>query len=209
MFQKYINLKFLNNLNYCDLLQKFNYKTYYIIPKLNKLTLKIYLKGSLNTIFLNLYLKNFLLLYFFCFNLISSSLKFKKIRRRKLKSYSVKLWLSYSFTKKKILSSIFNFFFLFKKFLRPFYFSNKLQTHSFFSGRLKTLTSKIITFIPGLMLLDHKEQRFFPYFKKSKIFLVLNITNFISLNFYNYFILEVKQNTKYFLKNFLMLWCLL
>lgn len=203
-----INLKFLNYLNNYDLLNKFNYNNYYVIPKFNKLTLKIFLKGALTSNFLNLYLKNFLLLYLYCCNNLNTSLKFKKIRRRKLKSYKVKLLISFSFLKKKILQTIYNFLFLFKKFVRPFYFANHNYKFSAFSGKLHFFTSKIITFIPSSMLLDHKEQRIFPLFKKSKIFLSLTLKNILTTAQYNFFAIQ-KKYTKKFLKNFLLIWYLI
>lgn len=203
----YNNLNFLNHLNNYDLLNKFNYNNYYIIPKFNKLTLKLYLKGTLNSNFLNLYLKNFLLLYFYCCNVLNTQLKFKKIRRRKLKSYRVKLFISYSYMKKKILKSIYNFFFLLKKFIRPFYFANHNFIFSKSSGKLISLNSKIITFLPSAMLFDHKEQRHFPLFKKSKIFLFFSLKIILTSFPYNFFF-EQKKSTKNFLKNFLLIWCL-
>jgi hypothetical protein len=203
-----INLKFLNYLNNYDLLNKFNYNNYYVIPKFNKLTLKIFLKGALTSNFLNLYLKNFLLLYLYCFNILNTQLKFKKIRRRKLKSYKVKLLISFSFMKKKVLNSIYNFIFLFKKFIRPFFFSNQQYQFSTSSGKLQSFTSKLITFIPSLMLLDHKEHRIFPLFKKSKIFLSFTLKNILTTSTYNFFISQ-KKYTKKFFKNFLLIWYLI
>lgn len=203
-----INLKFLNYLNNYDLLNKFNYNNYYVIPKFNKLTLKIFLKGALTSNFLNLYLKNFLLLYLYCSNNLNTSLKFKKIRRRKLKSYKVKLLISFSFLKKKILHTIYNFLFLFKKFIRPFYFANHDYKFSSFSGKLHFFTSKIITFIPSFMLLDHKEHRIFPLFKKSKIFLSLTLKNILTTAEYNFFTIRKKYDKKFF-KNFLLIWYLI
>jgi hypothetical protein len=208
MLHQYINLKFLSHLNAYDLINKFNYINYYIIPKYNKLTLKLFIKGSLTPNFLKLYLKNFLLLYLYCYNILNTKLKFKKIRKKKLKSYKVKLFLSYSFMQKSFLRSIFNFFFLFKKFLRPFYFSNHHFIFSSSSGKLLSSNSKIITFIPSLMLLDHKEHRMFPFFNKSKIFLTITLKNILTNSFYNFF-LEQKKSTKNFLKNFLLVWYLI
>lgn len=201
------NLQFLNHFNNYDLLNKFNYNNYYIIPKLKKITLKIYLKGTLNATFLNLYLKNFLLLYLYCCNILNTKLKFKKLRRRKLKSYKVKLFISYSYTKKKLLTSIYNFFFLFKKFIRPFYFSNQNFIFSSTSGKLNFIRSKIITFLPSNMLLDHKEHRNFPLLKKSKVFLFFSLKIILTSLPYNFFIPQ-KKPTKKFLKNFLLIWCL-
>lgn len=208
MLHRQINLKFLSYLNNYDLLNKFNYNNYYIIPKFNKLTLKIFLKGALTSNFLNLYLKNFLLLYLYCCNILNTQLKFKKIRRRKLKSYKVKLLISFSYMKKKVLNSIYNFIFLFKKFIRPFYFSNHKYQFSIASGKLKFFTSKIITFIPSLMLLDHKEHRIFPLFKKSKIFLSFMLKNILTTSTYNFFLPQKKYDKKFF-KNFLLIWYLI
>lgn len=207
MFNYYNNFQFLSHLNNYDLQNKFNYTNYYTIPKLKKITLKIYLKGMLNSTFLNLYLKNFLLLYFYCCNVLNTELKFKKLRRKKLKSYKVKLLISYSYTKKKLFSSIYNFFFLFNKFIRPFYFANHNFLFSRNSGKLDFMYSKIITFLPSTMLLDHKEHRNFPLFKKSKVFLFFSLKIVLTTFPYNFFIIQ-KKATKSFLKNFLLLWCL-
>lgn len=208
MLNRYINLYFLRHLNNYDLINKFNYNNFYFIPCFTKLSLKLFLKGSLNSNFIKLYLKNFLLLYFYCFNILNCRLKFKKIRRRKLKSYKIKLFLNYSIMKKKILSSIFDFSFLLKKFARPFYFSNHTLQFSKSSGKLRTFYSKIIIFLPSLMLLDHKEHRFFRTFKKSKIFLMYTLKNFKDNMFYNFFKKQFFPN-KNFLKNFLNIWYLI
>lgn len=208
MLYQYTNLKFLTHLNSCDLLNKFNYINYYTIPKIDKLTLKMYIKGFLNSNFFNLYLKNFLLLYLYCCNVLCCKLKFKKIRRRKSKEYKVNLFISYDFFKKKIIVSMYNFFFLFKKFIRPFYYSNQNFVFSPFSGKLKHILSNVITFIPSLMLLDHKEHRKFPLFKKSKVFLTFSLRIPLTLFRYNFFIAQQKP-TKKFLKNFLLFWCLI
>ena len=122
------NLKFLNHLNSIDLLNKLISNNFYTIPKINKISLKIFLKGILNSNFLNLYLKNFLLLYFYCFNNIFTHIKFPKFKNKKIKISKINIILYYSFMKKKIYLSIFNFFFFFKKFIRPFSFSIYLLT---------------------------------------------------------------------------------
>lgn len=123
---RYENFKFLNHLNSIDLLNKFLYTNFYIIPNFNKISLQIFLKGILNSNFINLYLKNFLLLYLYCFNNIFSKIKFlkNKNKKKKIKLTRINIILYYSFMKKKIYFSIFNLFFLFKKFIRPFFFQN-------------------------------------------------------------------------------------
>lgn len=205
MLNRYINLAFIYHLNNYDLANKFSYNTYYSLPFITKLSLKIFLKGILNSDFLRLYLKNFLLLYLFCFNILNCCIKFKKIRRRKLKSYKLKLFLSYTIMKKSLLRVIFDFFFLFKKFVRPFYFSNHSLNFSKKGGKLYFFNSKIITFLPSLMLLDHKEQRIFPTLKKSKIFLTIILKIFFKEKFYNFF-QKYSLPNKNFLKNFLGIW---
>lgn len=199
------NLKFLNHLNSIDLLNKLISNNFYTIPKINKISLKIFLKGILNSNFLNLYLKNFLLLYFYCFNNIFTHIKFPKFKNKKIKISKINIILYYSFMKKKIYLSIFNFFFFFKKFIRPFSFSIYPLNYSFSSGKFLFFLFKIIIFIPSFVLLDYKEHRFFPTFKKSKIFLTLTFQYFISSPFYNFFI-NSKKITSKFLKNFLLVW---
>lgn len=206
MFRPYSNLHFLSHLNNYDLVNKFNYKNFFIIPKYTKLSLKIFLKGALNSSFLNLYLKNFLLLYLYCFNVLSSKLVFKKLRRKKLKAYKVKLCLSYDVMKKKVLAFCFQIFFTIKKFSRPFYFANSPLHFSSISGKPKFFYSKLITFLPSLAILDHKEHRYFPLFKKSKIFLTFTLKNMSNNNFFNFFILKKNTNKECF-KNFLLAWC--
>lgn len=205
MLNRYINLVFISHLNNYDLINKLNYNTYYFLPVITKLSLKIFLKGILNSDFLRLYLKNFLLLYLFCFNILNCRIKFKKIRRRKLKSYKIKLFLSYIITKKNSFRLLFDLFFLLKKFVRPFYFSNHSLTFFKNGGKLAFFNSKIITFVPSLMLLDHKEQRNFPTLKKSKIFLTITVKIFFKEKFYNFF-QKYSLPNKNFLKNFLGIW---
>lgn len=206
MLTRYVNTKFLSHLNNYDLINKFNYTNYYLIPQYVKISLKIFLKGALNFKFSNLYLKNFLLLYLFCFNILHSKLKFKKFRYRKLKSYSVKVFLGYFYTKKNLFSLVFNFFFYLKKFARPFHFSNGNYSFSHESGKRQVLISKIITFIPSLIILDHKEHRNFQTFKKSKIFLIFTLKSVFTNLFFNFFFKQKKFNKNFF-KNFLLVWC--
>ncbi len=117
---RYTNLKFLNHLNSLDLLNKFNYNNYYSIPFFTKISFQLFLQGLITPSLLNLYLKNFLLLYFYCFNIIFAKIKFLKNKNKQLKSFKINIILYYSIMKKKIFLSIFNLFFLFKKFMRPF-----------------------------------------------------------------------------------------
>jgi hypothetical protein len=197
---------FLNHLNSLDLLNKFNYTNYYGIPFFNKISLQIFFKGVLGPSLINLYLKNFLLLYFYCFNFIFTKLKFLKNKnKKKLKIFKLNMCLYYAFMKKKIYFSIFNLFFLFKKFFRPFYFSKYPLNYSFSSGKLLYFYIKIIVFIPSFILLDHKEHRIFSTFKKSKIFLTLTIKNLFSIFYYNFFI-KLNKITPEILKNFLLIW---
>lgn len=203
---RYENFKFLNHLNSIDLLNKFSFTNYYIIPDINKISFKIFLKGILNINFINLYLKNFLLLYLYCFNNIFIKIKFPKIKnKKKIKISKINIILYYSFMKKKIYFSIYNLFFLFKKFIRPFLFSKYPLNYSFSSGKFLFFLFKIIIFIPSFILLDYKEHRIFPTFKKSKIFLTLTFKYFIFTFFYNFFVPSKKITSK-FLKNFLLIW---
>ena len=204
---RYENFNFISHLNFLDLSQKFLIINYYVIPKFNKITLKLFLLGTLTSNFLNLYLKNFLLLYLYCFNPLYTKLNFlnNKVNKKQIKLHKIHLILSYSFMKKKILFSIFNFIFIFKKFARPFFFSKHPFFFSTFSGKLFSFNIKIITFIPSTLLIDYKEQRVFPYLKKSKFFLSLIITIFLSHKFFNFFI-KPFETTKNFLKNFLLIW---
>ena len=202
---RYENFNFLNHLNSIDLVNKFTYNNFYVIPTINKISLKIFLKGLLNSDFINLYLKNFLLLYLYCFNNIFSKIMFPKIKNRKIKIVKINIILYYSFMKKKIYFSIFNLFFLFKKFIRPFFFSKYPLNYSLSSGKFLFFLFKIIIFIPSFILLDYKEHRIFPTFKKSKIFLTLSFKYFIFTHFYNFF-LPFITITSNFLKNFLLIW---
>lgn len=206
---RYENFKFLNHLNSIDLLNKFMYTNFYIIPNINKISLKIFLKGILTSNFINLYLKNFLLLYLYCFNNIFSKIKFyknkNKNRNKKFKISKINIILYYSFMKKKIYFSIFNLFYLFKKFIRPFFFSKYPLNYSLSSGKFLFFLLKIIIFIPSFIILDYKEHRIFSTFKKSKIFLTLSLKYFIFTYFYNFF-LPSKKITSKNLKNFLLIW---
>lgn len=204
---RYENFKFLVHLNSIDLLNKFGYTNYYIIPFFNKISLQIFLKGLLTPNLINLYLKNFLLLYLYCFNILFSKLKFlkNKNKRKRVKNLKLNILLYYSFMKKKIYCSIFNFFFLFKKFIRPFFFSKYPLNYSLSSGKLLFFYIKIIIFIPSFILLDFKEHRIFSSFKKSKIFLTLTLKYLFSTFFFNFF-LKFKKVTQLFLKNFLLIW---
>lgn len=204
---RYNNLKFLNHLNSIDILNKFIYNNYYKIPYFNKISLKIFLKGLLLPNLINLYLKNFLLLYLYCYNIAFTKLKFFKIKNKKIKNFKINIILYYSIMKKKIYFSIFNLFFLFKKFLRPFFFSKYPSNYSYSSGKLLHFYIKIIIYLPSSMLLDYKEYKNFFNFKKSKVFLTLTLKFILSIVFYNFFISDKK--IKYnFLKNFLLIWLL-
>lgn len=204
---RYENFKFLVHLNSIDLLNKFGYTNYYLVPFFNKISFKIFLKGLLAPNLINLYLKNFLLLYLYCFNILFTKLKFlkNKNKKKRLKVSKITILLYYSLMKKKIYFSIFNFFFLFKKFIRPFFFSKYPLNYSFSSGKLLFFFIKVIIFTPSFILLDFKEHRIFSSFKKSKIFLTLTIKYLISTTFYNFFF-KFKKVTHTFLKNFLLIW---
>jgi hypothetical protein len=202
---RYENLKFLNYLNSLDLLNKYNYINYYLIPFFDKISLKIFLKGLVTPNLINIYLKNFLLLYLYCFNFIYSKIKFIKQKKKKLKTFKINILLYYSIMKKKIYFSIFNFFFLFKKFIRPFFFSQFPLKYSFSSGKLIFFYIKVIIFIPSFILLDFKEHRIFSTFKKSKIFLTLTLKCLVTTVFYNFFI-KIKKIKQKILKNFLLIW---
>lgn len=121
---RYENFNFITHLNFLDVSQKFLIINYYLIPKFNKITLKLFLLGTLTSNFLNLYLKNFLLLYLYCFNSLNTKLDVLKnnYNKKYIKAHKLHLIISYSFMKKKIIFSIFNFIFIFKKFARPFFF---------------------------------------------------------------------------------------
>jgi len=202
---RYENFKFLNHLNSMDNLNKFIYSNYYKIPYITKISFKIFLKGLLAPNIINLYLKNFLLLYLYSFNLILSKLKFFNIKNKKLKNFKINIILYYSIMKKKIYFYIFNLFFLFKKFLRPFFFSKYPLYYSYSSGKLIYFYIKIIIYLPSYMLLDYKEHRIFSSFKKSKIFLTLTLKYLITTVFFNFFI-DYKKIRYNFLKNFLLIW---
>ena len=204
---RYNNLKFLNHLNSIDILNKFIYNNYYKIPYFNKISLKIFLKGLLLPNLINLYLKNFLLLYLYCYNIVFTKLKFFKIKNKKIKNFKINIILYYSIMKKKIYFSIFNLFFIFKKFLRPFFFSKYPSNYSYSSGKLLYFYIKIIIYLPSSMLLDYKEYKNFFNFRKSKVFLTLTLKFILSIVFYNFFIFDKK--IKYnFLKNSLLIWLL-
>jgi len=206
MFSRYTNFYFLRHLNNYDLLNKYCYTNFYLIPQHTKISLKIFLKGFFNFKLFRKYVSNFLLLYFFCFNFPHTKLKLTKLKNRKLRIYRVKLLLNYSFMKKKILLSIYNFYFLFNKFARPFFFSNQNFIFSKFGGKLYYYNVKIITFLPTFMLVDSIEQRYLNFLKKSKIFLRFTLKNILTSYYYNFFI-DPSVINKNFLKNILLFWC--
>ena len=122
---RHTNFRFLFFLNHYDLINKYNYSNFYLIPYYTKISLKIFLKGFFNKKLFKRYLENFLLLYFFCFNASQTNLKLLKFKNRRIRIYRVKLFINYSIMKKKIFLSIYNFFFLFNRFARPFFFSQQ------------------------------------------------------------------------------------
>lgn len=207
MFSRYVNLQYLRHLNFFDLLNKFCYTSYYLIPQFNKISFKIFLKGFFNFKFFKKYVSNFLLLYFFCFNFPQTMFKLSRIKNRRVRKYKVKLILNYSIMKKKILLNIHNFFFLFNKFARPFFFSNQNFIFSKFGGKLYYSYVKIITFLPNFMLIDSLEQKYLPFLKKSKIFLTFTLKNILTFFSFNFFI-DYSHVNKDFLKNVLFVWCL-
>ncbi len=199
------NFKFLNHLNSFDLLNKFNYINYYSAPFFTKISFQVFLQGLLAPSLINLYLKNFLLLYFYCFNTIFAKIKYTINKNKQLKNFKINIILYYSIMKKKIYFSIFNLFFLFKKYIRPFLYSKYPLNYSFSSGKLLYFYIKFILFIPSFMLLDYKEHYAFSTFSKSKIFLTLTLKYLISTGFYNFFAASKKINSQV-LKNFLLIW---
>lgn len=206
MFFFKVNLNYFLHINYYDLLNKYLYKNFYIIPKLNKLSLKIFLKGALNTKFFKNYIRNFLLLYFFCYNFSYTQIILTRIKNRKLKKFKIKLFLNYSIMKKGILLSVFNLFFIFNKYIRPLFFSTHNFIFSKFSGKLIYFNIKIIVFLPYISLFDSLEKQKLFFLKKSKIFLTFVLKNYVSLNNYNFFKSKILINKAY-LKNFLLFWC--
>ena len=63
MLIRHINLKFLFLLNHYDLINKYRYKNFYVIPFYTKLSFKIFLKGFFNKKLFKKHLDNFLLIY--------------------------------------------------------------------------------------------------------------------------------------------------
>lgn len=208
MLVRRLNLKFIVFLNQYDLLQKYCYTNFYAISFFDKISLKIFFKGFFNKKLFKKYTNNLLLLLLFCFNLPQTNFKLSKLKNRKRRVFKVKLFLNYNIMKKKILLSIYNFFFLFNKFPRPFFFSNQNFIFSKFSGKLFFTKTKIITLIPFVSLVDSFEQRYFKIIKKSKIFLTFSLKNILTLKMYNFFLNNSKFEKNY-LKNFLFIWYLI
>ncbi len=208
MLIRSINFQKLMFLNHYDLINKFCFKNYYLIPKYNKISFTIFLKGFINFKFFKKYLSSFLLLYFFCYNFPTTKLKLFKFKNRKLRKHKVKLFLKYYITKKKIFLSTYNLFFIFNKYIRPFYFSIQNFIFSKFSGKLLFFNIKLIIFLPYSTFVDSIEQHSLFFLKKSKIFLTFTLQYFFTLLNYNFFNVA-KLINKNFLKNFLLIWCLL
>ena len=208
MLFRYTNLNFLKFINHYDLINKYSYKNFYLIPYYTKLSFKIFLKGLFNLKTFKKYLINFLLLYFCCFNFPQTSLKLFKLKNRKQRIYKVKLFLNYYVMKKKILLTIYNLFFLFNKFIRPFFFSIQKNNFSIFGGKLFFCNIKIIVFLPQTLLVDSNEQKFLKFLKKSKIFLTISLKNIVQKKYCNFFFDNLIINKK-FLKNFLLIWYLI
>ena len=207
MFQRYINFRFLENLNRYDLIHQNMYTSYYIVPQYTDISFKIFLKGFFNFKLFRKYLINFLLLYFFCFNFPITKFKLKKIKNRKRRIYKVKLFLNYIITKKKIFLTIFNLFFIFNNFARSFFFFKQHFIFSKFIVKLLFINYKIIIFLPYSMLFDHVEQSRINFFKKSKIFLTCSLKNNLAVYFYDFFY-NIPLD-KFFFKNISFFWCLL
>ncbi len=208
MLIRHTNLKFLFFLNHYDLINKYRYKNFYVIPFYTKLSFKIFLKGFFNKKLFKKHLDNFLLIYFFCFNSPQTHLKLSRIKKKKIKTYKVKLFLNYSIMKKKILLSIYNLFFIFIKTSYTFFFSIQAFIFSKFSGKLFYNQIKIITFLPHNVYVDSFEQRYISFLQNSKIFLTFTLKNILTLVYYNFYKKPLLIN-KNFLKNFLLLWCLI
>ncbi len=208
MLFRRINFNFLVYLNHYDLIHKNLYSNYYLIPVIDKISLKIFFKGFFNKKLFKKYINNLLLILLFCFNFANTNIKLSKYKNRKKRVYKVKLFLNYNIMKKKKLLSIYNFFFLLNKFPRPFFFSKQNLIFSKFSGKLCFNNIKIITFLPYTILIDSIEQRYFKILKKSKVFLTFTLKNILTLLRYNFFV-EKSIITKNFLKNFLFIWSLI
>lgn len=110
--------------------------------------------------------------------------------------------------KKKILLSIYNLFFIFIKTSYTFFFSIQAFIFSKFSGKLFYNQIKIITFLPHNVYVDSFEQRYISFLQNSKIFLTFTLKNILTLVYYNFYKKPLLIN-KNFLKNFLLLWCLI
>ncbi len=210
MLYRNINLNYLFFFNYYDLINKYMYLNYYIIPKFNKISFKIFIKGFFNFKLFKKYLTNFLLLYFFCFNFSLAQFKLSKskFKKRKKKIYKVKIFLSYVFLKKKLALTLYNIFFLLNKYVRPFFFSSQNFVFFNYSGKLAYQNYKIITFLPYTILFDYKEQSIVKFFKKSKIFLTLTLKNNLTITYYNFFISNFILK-KQAIKNMILVWSLI
>lgn len=208
MLVQRINFKFLFFFNHYDLLQKYCYNNFYVIPVFNNLSLKIFLKGFFNKKLFRKYTNNILLILLFCFNFPETNIKLSKLKNRKRRIYKVKLFINYNIMKKKILLSIYNFFFILNKFTKPFFFSKHSFIFSKYSGKLFFNNIKIITTIPFISLIDSFELRYFKLLKNSKIFLTFSLKNILTIKMYNFFLNNNIFDRNY-LKNFLFIWHLI
>ena len=206
MLFRYNNLKFLLILNFYDLIHKYLYFNFFLIPKVTKLSFKIFLKGFFNLKFFKKYLSNFLLLYFFIFNIPYVTLKLFKVKKRKSKLYKIKLFLNYFLMQKRVLLTMYTLYMFFFKHARPLFFKS-VFLFSRFSGKLYSINIKIITFLPYTILFDKLEQKFVKFFKNSKIFLTFFLKNILTTSILNFFSTNSIVHKNY-LKNILLFWCL-
>ena len=205
MSLQHTNFQFIAYINYYDLVNKFAYKNFYFIPKPCRLSLAIFLKGRFTLKLFQLCLTSFLLLYFFCYSLPLVRFVAAKLPNRKKREYKTKVLITYVFMKKKLLLSIFNLFFLFTKFIRPFFFSCQRITFSKTNGKAIYSPKKLIIFLPQNLIVDSADHRCLRFFEKFKVFLSVTVKSVITFCMFNFFAKTVVV-TKKNLKNFLLIW---
>lgn len=203
---RYTNLKFLYYLNFCDLINKYCYNTFFALPYIYKLRFMLFIKGLLNKAFKKLYLNMSIFLHLTCFGFGITRLNYLL-----KKNFLSKLYLSYFVLKQNILINIFNFLFLLQRFSRALNYSFSPFFVSKSSGKIKKCQSCISVFLPASAVISNIDQQRFFNFKTLKFFVFFFLRHFICEKFYNFF--KLQFDVKYhinsnLLNNILLFWFL-
>jgi hypothetical protein len=203
--QKTLNFNFLKYLNYCDLINKYNFKSIYNIPRCENITLKVFIKQLLLTKFAELQLISFLFLYLSGFKNAYLGLKFiKALSKSKSIQYTSQIFFSVG--KKKLLEYFFNIFLVLNKNIQTFSSYSDKNIYSKSNGKVLYQNLHLITFFKASSFIEKKDQISSNLnFNNLKIFGLFKIKKSLSVKEFNPLI-SCQRDSISFLKNILFFW---